>query len=422
MAREHLARIEQQDGALNAFTSLRERAVLDDAARLARSDDLSRLPLAGVPVAVKDNTDVAGLPTRYGTEATPARRAAVDSEVVRRLRNAGALIMGKTSMSELAIWPFAEGPGWATHNPHDTSRTCGGSSGGSAVAVSTGMAALAIGTDSGGSVRIPAACCGVVGVKPTPGLVPLPDAAATHWYGLTSAGPLARDVADAATMLDVLRGHDPATPARTGESGLRMAVSLRHPFPGARVDATMSTHVQDVAHRLAGAGHHVAHADPPYPQLPLPFLRRYLAGIADDADEYSLDIVRAEARTRVMVAWGRRIRRLGPVRRAQTHAAAHRLRRFFDHWDVVLTPALAHAPPLIGTWEGSGWLTTAVGVARWMGFSPPWNLAGCPAAVVPVARDDGGLPVAVQLVAGVGKEGLLLDVAAQVEAQSEWSR
>ncbi|MBV8529063.1 MAG: amidase, partial [Candidatus Dormibacteraeota bacterium] len=151
VTRAHLARIAQLDGTLHAFTAVREREVLEDAAQLQRSDDLSRLPLAGVPVAVKDNFDVAGLPTRYGSNATSSAAAARDAELVQRLRAAGALIIGKTSMPELAIWPFTEGDGWATRNPFDTARTCGGSSGGSAVAVSTGMAALAIGTDSGGS-------------------------------------------------------------------------------------------------------------------------------------------------------------------------------------------------------------------------------------------------------------------------------
>lgn len=422
VVQEHLARIAQFDGALHAFTAVRDGEAVDDAQRVARSGESSRLPLAGVPVAVKDNTDVAGLPTRYGSAASPAGVTVFDAEVVRRLRAAGAVIIGKTAMPELAIWPFTEGPGWATRNPVDTSRTCGGSSGGSAVAVAAGMAALAVGTDSGGSIRIPAACCGVVGVKPTPGLVPLPGDAANHWYGLTAAGPFARDVADAALILDVLSGSRSRTLRAAVQPGLRVAVSLQHPFPGARVDTTASAVVQRIAHRLAGHGHHVAHSDPPYPQSPLPFLRCYLGGIADDADDYALDMTRAEPRTRAMAAWGRRLRRLGSSRLAPAYPLSRRLRRWFDHWDVVLTPALAYEPPLIGKWQNRGWLTTAIGVARWIAFAPPWNLAGCPAATVSVGRYRDGLPVAIQIAASPGHEALLLDIAAQIEAVSEWAR
>ena len=417
VAREHLSRIEQLDGTLHAFTAVRASEVLDDAARLARSDDVSQLPLAGVPVAIKDNFDVAGLPTRYGSQATSTEPATRDAPLVQRLRDAGALIIGKTSMPELAIWPFTEGDGWATRNPIDPARTCGGSSGGSAVAVATGMAALAIGTDSGGSIRIPAACCGVVGVKPTPGVVTIPE----HWYGLSVAGPFARDVHDAALMLGVLRGGSAAVLADTSASELRIAVSTRHPFPGARVDATASSAVQRTAHRLADAGHHVAHADPPYPQVPTPFLRCYLGGIANDDDALFVDRSRAEPRTRAMAHWGRSLRRLGRVPRAQSYAAARRLRQWFDLWDVVITPALAYSPPRIGRWDNHGWLTTAIGVSRWIGFSPLWNLAGCPAATVPVDRYRDGMPVAVQMVAAPGRERLLLAVAAQIEALSEWT-
>ncbi|MBV8528933.1 MAG: amidase, partial [Candidatus Dormibacteraeota bacterium] len=268
---------------------------------------------------------------------------------------------------------------------------------------------------SGGSIRVPAACCGVVGVKATPGVVPWP----VHWYGLSSAGPFARDVEDAALMLRVLRGGTRAAPPAAADSDLRIAVSTRHPFPGARVDATVASAVQRTAHRLAGAGHHVAHADPPYPQVPAPFLRCYLGGIADDDDALFVDAARAEPRTRAMAAWERAIRRLGPGRRAQTYPAARRLRRWFDLWDVVITPALAYAPPLIGRWQNEGWLSTAIGVSRWIGFSPLWNLAGCPAATVPVGSYRDGMPVAVQIVAAPGRERLLMAVAAQIEALSE---
>ena len=166
----------------------------------------------------------------------------------------------------------------------------------------------------------------------------------------------------------------------------------------------------------------MAHADPPYPQVPTPFLRCYLGGIADDDDALFVDASQAEGRTRAMARWGRWLRALGPTRHAQADPEARRLRQWFDLWDVVITPAVAYAPPRVGRWENHGWLATAIGVARWIGFSPLWNLAGCPAATVPVDRYRDGLPVAVQIVAAPGQERLLLSVAAQIETLSEWTQ
>ena len=184
--RAHLARIDEADPQLHAFQEVRRDGALADAAALAQRPDLGGLPLAGVPVAIKDNTDVAGLPTRQGSAATPAGPAASDDELVRRLRAAGAIPIGKTQQPELAVWPVTEPEAYpATRNPWDLSRTPGGSTGGGAAAVAAGMAALALGSDGGGSIRVPAACCGLVGVKPAPGRVPVAGGASEHWYGLT---------------------------------------------------------------------------------------------------------------------------------------------------------------------------------------------------------------------------------------------
>lgn len=176
-----LRRIDALEPRLHAFVAVLERSALDQAERLRDRSDLDRLPLAGVPVAVKDNIEIAGEPTTQGSRAGSQAPAAEDSTIVRRLREAGAVIVGRTVMPELAIWPFTEPEAFpAPRNPWNLDRTPGGSSGGSAVAVAARMAALAVGSDGGGSLRVPAACCGIVGVKPAPGLVPLPGEQTEH--------------------------------------------------------------------------------------------------------------------------------------------------------------------------------------------------------------------------------------------------
>ena len=211
-------------------------------------------------------------------------------------------------MPELAIWPFTEPEAVEPpRNPWDLGYTPGGSSGGSAVAVAARMAALAVGSDGGGSIRVPAACCGIVGVKPAPGLVPLPGGIAEHWYGLTAFGPLARTVDDAALLLDVLAGthayRDPVPATRE----LRIGVSTRHPILGVRPSREIRDALDKTAASLAAAGHRVAGAEPRYPMMPTQFSRRWLAGIAQDAAHLNMDKV--ERRTEAMVRRGRRAQR-----------------------------------------------------------------------------------------------------------------
>jgi amidase len=204
----HLAQIDRLEPAIRAFQVVLAEQALAEARALAARPGLTGLPLAGVPVAIKDNVEVAGAPTRHGSAATSAEPAKADDELVRRLRAAGCVVIGKTQMPELAIWPFTEPQAYpATRNPWDTARTPGGSTGGGAAALASGMAALALGSDGGGSIRIPAACCGVVGLKPGPDVVPLAGGMDSHWYGLTAFGPLARTVGDAAAALGVLTGR-----------------------------------------------------------------------------------------------------------------------------------------------------------------------------------------------------------------------
>jgi amidase len=410
----HLHRIDTLNSRLGAFVSVRAEGARAEAAVLAQRDDLAQLPLAGLPVAIKDNVDVAGELTRRGSRAVRSAAAEEDDELVRRLRAAGAVVVGKTTMPELAIWPVSEPEAFApARNPWDRTRTPGGSSGGSAVAVTTGMVALALGSDGGGSLRIPAACCGIVGMKPAPGVVPLPGGAVEHWYGCSAFGPLARNVADAALMLDVLAGgsvyRNPVAPA----GGLRISVSTKHPTAGARRSPEMMSAIAQVAAALEHAGHAVRRESPPYPATSAPFIARWLPGIAQDAK--GLDPNELERRTRSQARAGRLMQQRGLAKHILDSKAGGRLREWLGRRDVLVAPVLA-APPLpIGAWKGRGWITTMMGSANWMGYTPPWNLAGAAAMTVPIGVTTAGLPIAVQLVAAPGREALLLSLGQQVE-------
>ena len=415
----HLERIRALDPRLNAFQVVLEASAMEEAEALSGRSDLAELPLAGVPVAIKDNTDIAGQPTRHGSEATSSVPALSDDEIVQRFRHAGAVIIGKTRLPELAIWPFTESDAFGvTRNPWDQSLTCGGSSGGSAVAVATGMAAIASASDGGGSIRIPSAACGVFGVKPAPEIVPMPGGRDEHWFGLSAFGPIARTAADAGLALDVMAGtgryRDPQPPA----ARLQIAVSARHPAAGARVSADVRAALTASAAALRQAGHEIQHADPPYPPTPQQFLRCWLGGIAEDAR--GLPEFELEPRTRALAAIGRQLLGRGLVRNAAELPWTSRARAWFAGRDLLLAPVLASSPPRTGKWKDKGWLATSYGVAQWMGFNPPWNLAGLPACSVPAGLGGDGLPLAVQLVAPPGGEALLLSVAAQLEKLRPW--
>jgi amidase len=413
----HLAQIDRLEPQIRAFQVVLAEQALAEARSLAARPGLAELPLAGVPVAVKDNVDVAGAPTRHGSAATPAEAARADDELVRRLRAAGCVIIGKTQMPELAIWPFTEPQAYpATRNPWDTERTPGGSTGGGAAALASGMAALALGSDGGGSIRIPAACCGVVGLKPGPGVVPLAGGMDSHWYGLTAFGPLARTVGDAAAALDVLTGTAAhATPAPAlPDRPLRIAYSATAATFGARLAPPARDAVEDTAAALREAGHQLVRARPPIPaNLGLRFMSRWLAGIAQDAAGLPAEAL--EERTAKMARRGQRMAR--KVKPASADPFAARAARWISGFDALITPTLARPAVPIGTWAGRGWFRAALSIGNWL-CTTPWNLAGLPAISVPALAS--GLPAGVQIVAPAGGETVILSIAAELERLRPW--
>lgn len=406
VARAHLARIAERDPSVGAFQAHDPQRVLAEAGGVDARPDRFALPLAGVPVAVTDSVHVAGYPTRHGSAATSPEPARRDDELVKRLRGAGAVVIGKTRMSELALDP-------------------GGAADGSAAAVAAGMAVLGLGTDGGGGIRIPAAYRGLVGIAPGTGVVPLPGGAQEHWCGFTATGSIARTAGDAALMLRVLSGQGEGDSADSHGADIdgrpaRIALSLRNPSPVGRLhDDHRAAAVGAAARFRAGPrGAAVILADPPYPRdLTVRWTRRRQAGVAAELAELGLDAREVERRTAAVARRGRRVLRHRPPRPEEASAWRERFLTWLDAsgYDLLLSPATAGPPVLAGVRRGRRYLPTALVAATRVPYTQAWSLAGLPAVVAPVIVR--GVPVGVQLVGRPGDEQKLLAAAARLEGR-----
>jgi amidase len=420
----HLERIERLEPELNAFrVVMAERALADARQADARRAAGDERPLLGVPIAVKDTEDVAGERTAWGT-AVRGAPAAHDNDLVARLRGAGAVVIGKTNMPELAIMGTTEGPAFGvTRNPWDTDRTPGGSSGGSAAAVAAGLCGAATATDGAGSIRGPASCCGLVGLKPQRDRISLGELAG-HWYGMSVAGFVTRTVEDTALLLDVAADRKPERPYveafRDEPEKLRIALSFKAAVQPARVDGDVRRSLEHVAETLRRVGHEVEERDPAYGRATDAAVARYLGGIAEDSRRFAQP-ERLQRRTRGFVRLGGLIPRPlidRAVRDEARHAA--RIGELFREHDVLLTPTAARPPVKAAQWEGLGALRTLLGMAAVYPFTGMWNMTGQPALSIPAPPSSDGLPVGAQLIAPKDGEGRLLALAAQLERELGW--
>ncbi len=424
----YVRRIEALDPQLNAFRVLRAEQALAEADQVDRSG-----PLAGVPIAVKDDIDLAGEIATRGTRSYgPA--ATSDAEPIRRLRAAGAIPVGVTNVPELMIFPWtATTANGVTRNPWDSARTTGGSSGGSAGAVAAGLVAAATASDGGGSIRIPAAACGLVGMKPTRGRVP----SGGGWLGLSTYGALARTVADSALMLDVMHGPASAdphhAPAFTGSYAdaavsppprLKIAVSRKLP-PGllGRISGDQRGAWERTGALLSALGHDVVPRDPAYRMAQLEFFQTWVRGVYEESLTVP-DRTTLEGSTRQMAAMGRY---LVPRRRREAILAARarttaRITALWEEFDVLVTPTLAKTA--IAAEGGYGKpAPVAIDIAgRFAPFTPIFNVTGQPAISIPAGVGTDGLPLAVQLVGRVGAEDTLYSLAGQIEAAAPWAQ
>ncbi|MGB3171237.1 MAG: amidase family protein [Rhodococcus sp. (in: high G+C Gram-positive bacteria)] len=422
-------------------------------------------PFAGVPFLVKDLAqDVAGLPSSSGSASLATTPVTEHSTVVQRWLDAGLVIFGKTNTPEFGAKGITEpelfGP---AHNPWDLGRTPGGSSGGSAAAVAAGIVPVAGANDGGGSIRIPAACCGLVGLKPSRGLLPMGPALGEMMHGAAVQGVVSRSVRDTAAMLDVLEGGEtsgPFQPAIPDESflsrlddaprGLRIGLCVKssinpnpHPESVAAVEATAKT--------LEDLGHHVDILDsPPFDDeaLARDFLLTWFVVLAWDLDEAKRRTGCSEDSfefdTRIIAAIGRATPSVDYVDAvARRHDHTRRLSTYFETYDLLLTPTLADLPPRIGELDtpmlarraGSlllktrtaGFLRHAPLVEqmidknlRWVPYTQLANLTGRPALTVPMHWTPDGLPMGAQFTGQLGDEALLLQLAAQLEQARPW--
>lgn len=444
----YLERIARLDGRLNAFrVVLGERALLEadqaDARRRAGADSGAGRPLLGVPIAVKDNFDLAGEATGMGTNAygEPAQK---DAEIVRRMRAAGAVVIGKTNVPELCAVPWTESPTQGvTRNPWSLQHTPGGSSGGTAAAVAAGLVGAGLGSDGGGSIRAPSAYCGLFGLKTQRGRVPLAPHG-DHWHGLSVSGVIARSVRDSALFYDAVAdgAPDPGAPAVPPSSfldaigareqspdaptprPLRIASARRlAPSPLTRLQPDNEAALDDTAELLRGMGHRVEEHDisKDITAAAPAFTVRYLHGLRDDVRELPHP-ERLERRVARSARLGERLPQ-GALEWARSREAAcsAQVSRVLSENDVLMMPVTPAPPPRIGACEGRGWLWTIAIAAATTPYMTLWNFTGQPACAVPAGFSADGLPRAVQLIGRANDEATLLSLAAQIESQRPWA-
>ena len=430
----YLERIERLDPRLNAYVT-----VDADGARLAaRALDSTapEAPFHGVPLPIKDLHETAGLRTTYSTKAFADNVPVFDQAVVRRLRDAGFIVLGKTNTPEFGTIAQTESELNGTcRNPWDTSRTPGGSSGGAAAAVAAGLSPAAHGSDGGGSIRTPASCCGLVGIKPSRGRVS-PAPYGSGGLGLGISGPIARTVRDAAALLDVMAGNEPGdfffapepqraffAEADADPGRLRIAVTTEPPVQ-VPVDPECEAAARATADLLSDLGHDLVEATPPWQRDDLlpHFVRVWQVGPATAGIE---DLSLLEPINRALAEDARATS--SPeltLSVLQLQAFVRELVAFWLDVDVLLTPTLALPPVPIGwTYEETDG-DPRLAFARqtlFTPFTPLVNVTGQPAVSLPLHWTATGLPVGVQLIGRPFDEATLIRLSAQLEQARSWA-
>lgn len=425
----YLNRIQQLNPQLGSyFTVTADLAIADATTKTELLTTAAELPaFFGVPISIKDLNAVAGVLCTYGSPALLDNIPEFDDGVVTRIKQAGFIILGKTATSELGSFPYTEPTGFPpARNPWNLEYTPGGSSGGAAAAVAAGLCAIAQGSDGGGSIRGPAACCGLVGIKPARGRIskaPVGDRLA----GLGVNGPIARTVADAAAMLDSISGYitgdpywlpDPEpsflTAAQTPPKSLRIAFATGIPPLGA-ADANCQQAVLHTVKLLAELGHQVEEKSLDFSALVEPFQIVWQSGIA--AAGIPPEVLQPVNRWLLS-----RVGTVGEYIQAvyKMQIVARQIVAFFDTVDVLILPVYLHSPIRVGEWANLSPEDTFQQIVNWVAPCPPANATGQPAIALPVGFDSNGLPMSVQLIGKPAAEATIISLAAQLEAVNPW--
>lgn len=436
----YLGRIDRLNPQLSAYLTVASELALEGARRAEaafREEDLP--PFHGVPVAIKDLNDTAGIRTTYGSRMFSNHVPDADDAVVARLKAGGFIVIGKTYTPEFGTSLLVEGTAFpACRNPWDLGRTPGASSGGSAASVAAGLSPIAQGSDAGGSVRMPASCCGVVGLKPSRGRIShAPRASDLHW----TSGPLTRTVADAAAMLDVLAGYEvgdgwwtppPPRPFLTEAGSQPERLHIAFSTGGVDVAPGNRAALEAAGKLLIELGHSVEEDDPGEGWAirvdELDVAAPLLAGIGVEVllwpgmpplDRIDLDMF--DACTRMYLESAPSVKAIDSrASQISSLKSARRILPFFERYDVFLTPAVAQPPLVFESYRDS---SIAEQVRAWLSFQPfqsMWNRTGQPAISLPLHIDELGLPAGVQLVGRPADEATLIRLSAQLEEASPW--
>ncbi len=461
LVEEAISRIEARNPKLNAVVYK-----LYDQARTTAKGDLPDGPFRGVPFLLKDmHATVKGVPTSSGTRMLKDVPQPHDSEIVRRYRAAGVIILGKTNVPEFSLMPYTEPEAFGpTHNPWDLSRTPGGSSGGSAAAVAARLVPLSGGADGGGSIRIPASCCGVFGLKPTRGRTPTGPDIGDIWRGFAQEHVLTRSVRDSAAMLDAIAGPDVGAPywappqqrsylqeVTTEPGRLRIAFTSQ-PFLGHKVHPDCQKGLQATVHSLEQLGHELVEAAPQIDReaFAIAFLTMIAAETRNEMD-WAASLAGRQASFADFETGTSALALIGQATSAGDYAkalnylmaAARGVGRFFEDYDVLLTPTLAQPPVPTGSLQPSGaerfmigligrlnaaWVLNALGIIKplagktfdFMPYTPLFNATGQPAMSVPLYWNEAGLPIGMHFVGRFGDEATLFRLAGQLERAQPW--
>ncbi|MDY6940727.1 MAG: amidase [Cyanobacteriota bacterium] len=428
----YLKRIDRLNDRLGSYFSVAtERAIADAKAKteqLAQTADLAQLPpFFGVPISIKDLTAVKDLPWSRGVAALQNEIAGHDTQVVARLKQAGFVILGKTATSQVGSFPYTEPPGFPpARNPWNLDYTPGGSSGGAAAALAAGLCPISQGSDGGGSVRGPAACCGVVGLKPSRGRVSSAPVG-EQFVGLATNGPIARTVADAAAMLDLMSGYVTGDPYWLPDPERSFLDATRQPVGSLRIG---------FATEFPGLGK----ATPPLEDAVMRTLQ-HLEDLGHVVEPRTLDVRNITAAFTAI--WQTNVATLGippeilsPMNRwnaencvdiggfvqakTQLQILSRQIVAQFAGLDVLVTPTYLHPTIKVGEWADLPPEATLQKIIDWIVPCPPFNATGQPAISLPAGFDENGLPIGVQLVGQPADEATLLAVAAQLETAGLW--